>query len=93
MSDAFERAAQRAEAEYSQRRRERIAGGQRKAFQVHATAFAAVQALLVVVWALAGGGPPWFVYAFVGWGVGLAIHYAVARESFRARGDRPEAQS
>lgn len=88
MSDAFERAAERAEAEYSRRRREKIDGGQRAAFRIHATAFVAVQALLVVVWALAGGGHPWFVYALVGWGVGLAVHYAVARDSFGGGGKR-----
>lgn len=82
MSDAFERAAERAEAEYGRRRREKIDGGQRTGFRIHATAFVAVQALLVVVWALAGGGHPWFVYALVGWGVGLAVHYAVAHDSF-----------
>jgi hypothetical protein len=83
MSDAFERAAERAEAEYSQHRRDRIAGAQRKGFSIHATTFVAVQIMLVVVWALAGGGHPWFLYALVGWGVGLAAHYAVARDSFR----------
>jgi hypothetical protein len=84
MSDAFERAADRAEAEYGRHRRERIAGGHRKAFRIHATAFAAVQVLLVVVWALAGAGYPWFLYALLGWGVGLAVHYAAVRDAFRA---------
>lgn len=89
MSDAFERAAERAEAEYSRHRRERIAGAQRTGFRIHATVFVAVQLLLVGVWALTGGGYPWFFYALGGWGVGLAAHYAVARDSFRERG-RPD---
>lgn len=92
MSDAFERAAERAEAEYSRHRRERIAGAQRQAFRIHATAFVAVQVLLVVVWALAGAGYPWFLFPLVGWGVGLAIHYATARDSFRERSDRSPAR-
>lgn len=83
MTDAFERAAERAEAEYDHHRRERLAKAQRKAFGIHATAFIAVQVLLVAVWALAGGGHPWFLYALAGWGVGLAVHYATARDSFR----------
>ena len=88
MSDAFERAAERAEAEDQRRRHERSARGQRKAFQIHATVFVAVQVLLVVVWALTGAGHPWFLYAVVGWGVGLAAHYAVSRESLKAEGAR-----
>ena len=87
MSDAFERAAHRAEAEADRRRRERFSRGHRKAFQIHATVFAAVQVLLVVVWALAGMGHPWFLYALLGWGVGLAAHYATVRDSIRT--ERP----
>jgi len=84
MSDAFERAAERAEAEHRRRRRERSARGQRKGFRIHATVFVAVQTLLVVVWALTGAGYPWFLYALVGWGVGLAAHYAAIRDSFKS---------
>jgi 2TM domain len=85
MSDAFERAAERAEAEDRRRRRERFARFQRKSFRIHATAFVAVQLLLVVVWALqwqlGGTAHPWFLYALLGWGVGLAAHYAAIRDS------------
>ena len=83
MSDAFERAAERAEAEDTRRRREKFARGQRQAFRIHATVFVAVQVLLVVVWAMVGMGHPWFLYALVGWGVGLAAHYAAIRDSLR----------
>jgi 2TM domain len=83
MTDAFERAAERAESEYRQRRRERSERFKRKSFQIHATVFVAVQVLLVVVWALqwqlGGTSHPWFLYALLGWGVGLAAHYAVVR--------------
>lgn len=83
MIDAFERAAQRAESEYRQRRNERADRFKRKSFQVHATVFVAVQVLLVVVWALAwqlgGTSHPWFLYPLLGWGVGLAAHYAAVR--------------
>ena len=83
MSDAFERAVDRAETEYRQHRREKVAKGQRLGFRIHATVFVAVQLMLVAIWALTGGGEPWFLYALTGWGVGLAAHYAVAHDSFR----------
>jgi hypothetical protein len=87
MSDAFERAAERAEAEDRRRRRERATRGHRKGFRIHATVFIAVQVLLVVVWALqwqfGGTAHPWFLYPLLGWGVGLAAHYAAIRDSFK----------
>jgi hypothetical protein len=83
MSDAFERAAARAEEEDRRRRKERVARGARTGFRIHATVFVAVQLLLVVVWALTGAGYPWFLYALFGWGVGLAAHYAAVRGSLR----------
>jgi len=91
MTDAFERAAQRTESEYRRRRRERSSRRHRKAFRIHATVFVAVQALLVVVWALqwqlGGTSYPWFLYALLGWGVGLAAHWAVARDDSPPRPD------
>ena len=90
MSDAFERAAARAEAEDRRRQHERSARGQRQAFRIHATVFVAVQVLLVVVWALVGAGYPWFLFALVGWGVGLAAHYAVSRDSLRGEPAPPK---
>jgi len=87
MSDAFERAAARAEDEDRRRRRERSARGHRKGFRIHATVFVVVQVLLVVIWALAGAGYPWFLYALGGWGVGLAAHYAAVHDSFRTGRD------
>lgn len=83
MTDAFERAAERAEAESARRRRERSARGQRMGFRIHATTFVAVQLLLVVTWALTGAGYPWFLFPLIGWGVGLAAHFATVRDSYR----------
>ena len=83
MSDAFERAAERAEAETRRQRRERAARGSRVGFRIHATVFVAVQLMLVLVWALAGAGYPWFLYALAGWGIGLAAHFAAIRDSYR----------
>jgi hypothetical protein len=88
MSDAFERAAERAENEDRRRRRERSARGHRRGFRIHATVFVGVQVLLVVVWVLqwqlGGTAHPWFLYAFAAWGVGLAAHYAAIRDNLRA---------
>ena len=85
--DAFERAAERAEAESRRRRHERSAQGQRKGFRIHATVFVAVEILIVAVWVLEwrveGTAYPWFVYPLLGWGVGLAAHYAAVRDSFK----------
>jgi hypothetical protein len=40
----------------------------------------------VVVWALqwqlGGTAHPWLLYALLGWGVGLAAHYAAIHDSF-----------
>lgn len=86
MTDAFDRAAERAEYESEHRRRERgerIGQFQKSAFRIHATTFVAVQSLLVVVWLLAGAGYPWFLYPLLGWGIGLAAHYAAVRDSWR----------
>jgi 2TM domain-containing protein len=84
MNDSFERATQRTELVYRRRRRQRSARLRRKGFRIHAAIFVAVQVLLVVVWLLqwqlGGTSYPWFLYALVGWCVGLAIHYSVARE-------------
>lgn len=85
MSDAFERAAERAEADARRHRNERSARGALAGFRIHATVFVAVQLALVVVWALTGGGYPWFLYALVGWGIGLAAHFAAIRESYARR--------
>ena len=89
MSDAFERAAERAEAEDRRRRQESSARGARTSFRIHATVYVAVQVLLIVVWALTGMGHPWFLYALLGWGVGLAAHYAAVRDSFSGGTEGP----
>ncbi len=87
MTDAFERAAERAETESRHRRSERWAHAHRKGFRIHAMVFVAVQILIVAVWVLqwqlGGTAYPWFIYALLGWGVGLAAHYAAVRDSFK----------
>lgn len=92
MADAFDRAAERVEAEERRRDQEhsRQQHGriQRRAFRVHATAYVTVQVLIftiwVIVWRLGGTAHPWFVYPLLGWGIVLAVHYAAARDSWRS---------
>jgi uncharacterized membrane protein len=50
----------------------------RRAFLVHLAVYAAVNVMLVGVWALAGGGFPWFLFPLMGWGVGVVAHAATA---------------
>lgn len=68
MNDDFARAAFR-EREARQIRR-------RRALLIHASIYVAVNVLLFVVWALTGGGHPWFLYVLLGWGIGLVAHGA-----------------
>ena len=90
MTDAFERATERAEAATRRRRRERSARGQRKGFRIHATVFVVVQIMIAAIWALqwqtGGTGYPWFIYPLLGWGAGLAAHYIAVRDSYKRGG-------
>jgi hypothetical protein len=49
-----------------------------RSFQVHATIWFAVNAMLFMIWLIGGAGHPWFLYPAMGWGVGLAAHATVA---------------
>ncbi len=70
VTDDFARAAFR-EREARQIRR-------RRGFLVHASIWAAVNVMLVVIWVLVGGEHPWFLYPLLGWGIGLVAHGASA---------------
>jgi hypothetical protein len=68
--DAFERAAQK-----------ELVDMPRLGFRIHLAVYVAVQALLIATWALTsnwdGGLPfPWPIFPILGWGIGLAAHYA-----------------
>jgi adenylate cyclase len=47
----------------------------KRAFGRHATVYAAVNLLLIAVWALTGRRYFWPIWPILGWGVGLAINY------------------
>ena len=82
--DAFERAAQRE------------LDGPRLGFRIHLAVYVAVQLLLIATWAMTsawdGGVPfPWPIFPLLGWGVGLAAHYAAysAMQRHAMRRDAP----
>lgn len=81
--DAFERAAERELAERRRRRGKRY----RMGFRIHLRVYVAVQALLVVIWAVtataSGDWTPWFVYPLLGWGIGVVAHYSAVRPRSR----------
>lgn len=100
--DPFARAVERVEtAEQHKRdakkahRQERLSGHARHAFHIHGTVFIAVNAFLIAIWAvtwqLSGGTDyPWFIWVLLGWGIGLAAHWAATR---RHLGSRPAKDS
>jgi hypothetical protein len=52
--------------------------GAQRGFQIHAAVWFSVNAFLFLVWALSGGGHPWFLYPAAAWGIGLAAHATAA---------------
>jgi hypothetical protein len=97
--DPFARAVERVEqAEQSEqqskrrRRREQLERGSRKGFRIHASVYVATNLLLVMIWASTAifGGAfifPWFIYPLLGWGIGLAAHYAAVSDHLRKHND------
>jgi hypothetical protein len=43
-------------------------------FAIHLAAYLSVNAFVVIVWAVAGGGSFWPGVLIVAWGIGLALH-------------------
>lgn len=90
--DPFARAAARVqEAEAGRRAARRdqvhgIAGSWiNTGFRIHASVFLAVNLLLLVTWFGTGAGYPWFIYPFLGWGIGLVAHYAAVERWVRRK--------
>ena len=50
----------------------------RRTFYLHLSIYIAVNLMLIVIWALAGGGFPWFLFVLMGWGIGIVAHGASA---------------
>ena len=60
------------EAEIRKKAEKRVS--QRTALLSHIGAYVVVNTFLIIVWALAGAGYPWFLWVMAGWGLGLAIN-------------------
>jgi len=46
----------------------------KKGFFSNLASYIVINAMLVVIWALSGGGYPWFLWVAGFWGVGLIFH-------------------
>ena len=55
-----------------EREAKRIA--RRQWFWLHVAVYVMTQLFLITVWALSGGGHPWFTFSVFGWGIFLAVH-------------------
>ena len=100
--DPFARAVERQQAnEQAQaaavrdRRQQQWTSGNRTAFRTHMTVFVMVNLLLFVIWLTTwqladGTSYPWFLWPLLGWGVGLAAHYAAVRHHLRGPSARTQ---
>ena len=61
-------------AEMAGREREARRIARRQWFWLHTAVYVTGQLFLLVVWALSGGGHPWFAFSLFGWGILLAVH-------------------
>lgn len=101
--DPFSRAVQQVEAAEQakedsrrKRRQEQYTAGNRTAFRIHATVFVGVNLLLIAIWAMTwqlndATSYPWFVFVTLGWGIGLAAHYAAARRHLTGQAAQAQA--
>ena len=58
--------------ELYRRAKERVE--EKRGFFVHLAVYVLVNVVLIIVWAVAGGGFPWFVFVLGGWGIGILMH-------------------
>ena len=47
---------------------------EKRAFKTHLVTYVVINAFLIGVWALSGGGAFWPGWVLLGWGIGLAFH-------------------
>jgi class 3 adenylate cyclase len=58
--------------------------------RIHATIYTVVNAVLIAIWAVSGGGYFWPIWPILGWGVGLGGHAAPLLAGVGTRPVRPE---
>lgn len=46
----------------------------KKNLYTHIVVYVCVNIFLLIIWAVTGGGFPWFIFPLGGWGIGLAFH-------------------
>jgi hypothetical protein len=46
----------------------------RSGFMIHAAIYVIANLGFVIIWALTGGGYPWFMWPLIGWGIGITAH-------------------
>jgi len=46
----------------------------KRGFYSHLTVYICVNIILILIWAFASGGFPWFIFPLFGWGIGLVFH-------------------
>lgn len=61
------------EEELRNRARERVE--EKRGFFIHLVVYVAVNAMLVILWAIIGAGYPWFIWTLFGWGIGILFHF------------------
>ncbi len=61
----------------------------KREFRVHFAVYLAVNALLVLIWAITGAAYFWPVWPILGWGIGIAAH---AASVYRGPSEISEAQ-
>ena len=47
---------------------------EKREFKIHVASYLIVNALLVGIWAVSGGGYFWPFWVIAGWGIGLVLH-------------------
>jgi len=48
---------------------------EKKGFYTHLITYIVVNTGLVIIWAMSGGGYPWFIWPIFGWGIGIVFHF------------------
>lgn len=56
------------------REKARLRAEAKVGFYIHLAVYSGINVMLFIIWWFTGGSP-WFVFPFLGWGVGLLAHF------------------